>query len=415
MIDGRQSRRTGKARRCLGLLLLGTLTLGMSWARADSPAAPFPWVISSKDGEIVFKMVPAKWRVDEHGKVIVERDSFGAAYGLDADGNFVERWRTEGWYTFQAFLSEDGQYLVRMGPWASDRKDFTDLAIAFYDRGKLVKEYQVRDLVKDTSKLEMSVSHYMWSPEKQSEPNGIRGGLFHLVCIDKTAYDFNISTGEIISTEVDEEAQTRTEIYEKEAREAKLKGEKLLNSSSFKKDFEKVFTISQVEAPNSRRGLRRGGILFSEPEWRADLVPRVQLGLPGTVSAIFPIFDKDGLKVTLSREEILEALKKAVSHPFVRDSFTKKDGRELYLRITGDRLHWNASELQHLLTGVRKQAASETELRDWAEITIEFKNGSLPISLFLNVKSGEILYEDHSGSKLEPVLIDSAGTPIPNS
>jgi len=186
---------------------------------ADSPASPRPWVTVSKRGDFFFKMVPLKWKKrsdakdvlekDPFGNVreivdgeyVVEREPFGIVYKITEDGEFKEVWRTEGWYAFEGYLSEDGQYFVRFGPWASDQENHTDLAIAFYDRGKLLKKYQVKELIRKPDLLEDSVSHYMWRPATQTEPNGFYGGAFHLTMIDKTTYRFDFKTGAIISRE----------------------------------------------------------------------------------------------------------------------------------------------------------------------------------------------------------------------
>ncbi len=84
-------------------------------AIADSPAMPVPWVKTTERGNFLFKMVPPKWR-EEGENFVTERDAFGVAYQITEDGEFHELWRTNGWYTFEGYLSEDGKYFVRFGP-----------------------------------------------------------------------------------------------------------------------------------------------------------------------------------------------------------------------------------------------------------------------------------------------------------
>ena len=142
---------------------------------ADSPATPRPWVATSEGGDFFFKMVPPKWK-EEGDSYVVEREPFGVTYEISEDGEFKEVWRTEGWYTFEGYLSEDGRYFVRFGPWASDQENHTDLAIAFYDRAKLLKEYQVKELIRKPDLLEDSVSHYMWRPACSDQAKWILRG-----------------------------------------------------------------------------------------------------------------------------------------------------------------------------------------------------------------------------------------------
>ena len=44
-----------------------------------------------------------------------------------------------------------------MGPWATS---VDDLALAFYENGKPLKQYLIKDLVKDQLKLRYTVSHF---------------------------------------------------------------------------------------------------------------------------------------------------------------------------------------------------------------------------------------------------------------
>lgn len=71
-------------------------------AFADSERPPKPIFTSSHSGWHVFKMIP---------------NGLGVCYRIEQDGEFVEIWRTEGWYSSNVFLSNNGKYLVRMGPW----------------------------------------------------------------------------------------------------------------------------------------------------------------------------------------------------------------------------------------------------------------------------------------------------------
>jgi len=70
---------------------------------------------------------------------------------------------TEGWYSWQVFISIDGKHLARVGNWPrSFEHDPSEyVAIAFYQLGELVKSYTVSDLVPD-AELEHSISHYRY-------------------------------------------------------------------------------------------------------------------------------------------------------------------------------------------------------------------------------------------------------------
>lgn len=380
---------------------------------ADTVRSPYPWALASSDGRIVFKMVPAKWHIDEKNNMVIDRDSHGVAYRLDEAGNFVEQWRTEGWYAFRAFLSEDGRYLVRLGPWASDQEKHSDLAVAFYEEGKLLRQYEVRDLVKDPGKLEYSVSHYMWTPETQSRPPGLEGQIFRLVTIDKIEYLFDIATGEIEATSVDEGAKSRREIdQEKRAGEQK-KGERLLKAWPQRVGFEQKFVISGAEAPSSKVGRVTGGPLFPEPEWRAQFSPKRQSPIPQSVSAVFPISENGSMTVTLSPAEVLGALDQLASHPALAKRFGDDRPRSMTLRITGDRLNWNISMLESWLRPWRTAESDMPEWRDWAEIQVLFPQKPISETFFLNVKTGQLLYKPEAQPGEKAALLDRNGEKIP--
>lgn len=194
-------------KRSVALLLTGAAAL------ADSPAMPTPRVTVSRNAEFIFKQVPARW----NNEGVVTNEHVGIAYQLETDGTFRRLWRVEGWYAFQTFLSNDGHYLVRMGNWSGGQNPSReDLAVAFYDKGKLLAEYSTADLVKDHSKVSRSVSHYTWlahdvqifRPNYENEkpeplPELGWDNKFHLKTCDGISYAFDATTGKIISAKRD--------------------------------------------------------------------------------------------------------------------------------------------------------------------------------------------------------------------
>jgi len=154
-------------------------------------------------------MLPAHW----NHKGEVTRQPSGTAYHLQDNGSFRTLWRVKGWFAFQCFLADDGRYLVRMGDWAmGDEPSKKDLAVAFYDRDKLLNQFSTADLVKDKTKVLASVSHYFWlacdtaryDPDhdlKRAEPPpALDYEKFHLKTCDGIEYIFDITTGKIEET-----------------------------------------------------------------------------------------------------------------------------------------------------------------------------------------------------------------------
>jgi hypothetical protein len=189
-------------------LLLACL-MAITSLLADSPAPAVPLAFTSDSGsDVLFTMVPPKF--DKSYKV--ERDAFGVAYRVSADGSLKEIYRTKGWYSFQVFVSRDGRYIVRMGPWSVGHEPAKDdLAVAFYKDGKLLKEYSTAELVKDKSKVIATTSHYFWqapSPVDDGVSENMRlkirlhldyTNTFDLHTIDGLTYSFDVTTGKIKS------------------------------------------------------------------------------------------------------------------------------------------------------------------------------------------------------------------------
>lgn len=347
-------------------------------------------------------MVPEKYHF-ESGKKIVDRPAFGAASQLDENGELKEIWRVEGWYAFTGHLTNDGRYFVRMGPWASDQEGHSDLAVAFYDNGKLLKEYLVKDLIKDVTKLEYSVSHYQWQPEKQSKPTGFEdpyagallpsgpgSSLFHLVMIDHTTYDFDFTTGVISATGLDKGALSSNEIRSMAMAEAAQRGNALLQSSPEEARLKTLFEVSEVNASENSKTY---GVYFEGPEWSAKLTPKTAFKYPCEIHAIHPVSAEDKLLIGIKADELLAALKMIVEHPYVENRFSAHSAQGIRVRVAGDRLHWDTDELKELLALLKKNTDSLESFKLCAEVIVD-EPGHVYHSFYLNTQTGQIIKED---------------------
>lgn len=187
----------------LSITLMAFLCVtGFSYA--DSPAMPIPKVTSSEWNNIYFTMIPEQihFEKDAYDSVVVDKPAFGKAYKLKENGESELLWEVSGWYAFRVFISNDGQYLVRMGNWANGHKPAVDdLAVAFYKNGEELKSYSTSDLVLYPEKVESSVSHYVWKAKDREYPRMERDNKFKIKTIDGFIYTFDITTGEITDTE----------------------------------------------------------------------------------------------------------------------------------------------------------------------------------------------------------------------
>ena len=351
----------------------------------------------------MFKMVAPKWN-REAKESFIEKEPYGIAYEVLEDGEFKELWRAHGWYASHGYLSRDGRYFVRFGPWATDQENHTDLAIAFYDQGRLLKQYEVRELIKEPDKLEDSVSHYNWSPEKQSKADGFYYDVFHLVMVDKTTYDFDFTSGEIKVAGRDELAKSSHEIFDEKQAAARKKGLDLLEASPFQKAYREHFEIDHASAGE----WITSGCSLEGPAWSGELEPRRSLLHPASVSAQFPIKEDRYVEVKLTPQDIYGAIEKAFKHPFVKDRFSNGGATGIRLRIQGDRLHWNTPELLESIKKTKGEILSDRDVSHWAYFIVDAKDPSFT-SLYLDTQKGDIILEDMSRWPWEPFIIGPNG------
>jgi hypothetical protein len=189
-------------------ILLFAALLGIcSVLKADSPADPEPIVFTafeSSKRDVFVAMTPPEW--DFKAERYTHK-GFATAYRLTQAGKFLELYRISDVYSFEAFLSEDADLLVLMGPWCEGQEPkATDLAVAFYKGGKLLKQYSTADLVKKPDKVQASVSHYNWRADHDINAKGdishlrpkLDGRAFTLSTIDGLTYKFDATTGIVV-------------------------------------------------------------------------------------------------------------------------------------------------------------------------------------------------------------------------
>ena len=192
------------------ILTFVAIFLAAAMAKGDYPADPTPLIFTPEySGHVCFCMVP--WQYSKPDRKVV-REPFGILFRLTDDGKMEEVYRTEGWYSFKVYVSDDGRYLVQMGPWNSGFEvSEKHLALAFHKDGKLLKRYSTAEIVKDPDQIEHSSSHYRWMAPglDQKYPEAEKAALwpkldyhnkFTLNTLDGWTYVFDATTGEITST-----------------------------------------------------------------------------------------------------------------------------------------------------------------------------------------------------------------------
>jgi hypothetical protein len=173
----------------LAAFLMWSIIIFWSWAWADTPSLNKPFCVESSDSTIVLEMVPAE-RIGETGKgsgVARRKDTGAVLWTID-------------WFAHRVIVLSDGVSLIRMGPWATDRTAFSDLAVAFYRNGKEVRRYTVRELLHDKEKIIRTVSHYFWQDSSYPLALSLDEKRFTIFLIDGSICTFDPATGMIVPT-----------------------------------------------------------------------------------------------------------------------------------------------------------------------------------------------------------------------
>lgn len=158
-------------------------------ASADTPAPPRDYIKETENGKYVFVMLAPPERWSQKDPAI--RKTYKESGLYSNDGSSKPLW-TVYWYSFEVYPSSDGKHIVRMGPWASSTDQ---LALAFYENGKDLKQYFIKDLVRDELKLRYTVSHFFWKSDLKFND---KEDTISLKTTDGQSYLFSVKTGEII-------------------------------------------------------------------------------------------------------------------------------------------------------------------------------------------------------------------------
>lgn len=168
--------------------------------KADSIAAPTSYKKEVGNGKYVFVMLTT-----ESNKIMSKTNKEYSKSGLyENDGSVTPIWTVD-WYQYEGliFITDDGDHIASLGPWAtlsnSDKMDLNQLAISFYNKGSLVKQYYISDLVKNTSNISRSASHFEWRDNVEFDSNA---STFTVTTKDKNEYVFDVKNGNIIKKNI---------------------------------------------------------------------------------------------------------------------------------------------------------------------------------------------------------------------
>jgi hypothetical protein len=276
------------------------------------------------------------------------------------------------WYANEALVSNDGHYLVRFGRWAMDSKGHTDLAIAFYKDGVELKSYLVKDLVRDVSSVDESVSHYIWQATETKMPLGFSADekRFTVVTTDKLAYEFDVATGEIAKVHTDPTAMSGRDRWAADNKSQYDLARQYIAKSKQLPQFDEAFTFSQLSA-------KRGSVYPADEdgeEWFADMTPRDPKLARTMVEQIFFIDAKtDQVKVSTTPDKLEHVLAELGQVPFVKRLMDIDPSNDYRLRAAGLYLHWDSKEVARIIKAFPADQPKPPPMDKWIYFIIDTK------------------------------------------
>lgn len=110
------------------------------------------------------------------------------------DGSTKPLWTVD-WYAYSVLVASDGNHIIRRGPWATA---LADEAFTIFKQNKVIRSYQIGDLVDTELLLPHTAHHFRW--EEAMALDDYNHTLF-VSTLSKERYVFDLLTGETNSSE----------------------------------------------------------------------------------------------------------------------------------------------------------------------------------------------------------------------
>jgi len=196
------------------LVVLFLIMLLSTNALADSFAEPKPSKIELENGSKVFYMTPPKYVGDIYPQsgLYYNTEPPEPIYLISSNHSGISYFNE-----FNVFISNNGMSFAHIpiswhndnAPWNNkeswqtgqeDNNEYLTAALEFYEKGNLINQYTVSDLVTDNSKLEFSVTMVMWE-KGNSRSFDPESNTLSIKTVDGITYTFDITTGAILESD----------------------------------------------------------------------------------------------------------------------------------------------------------------------------------------------------------------------
>jgi hypothetical protein len=203
--------------RVLRFLAILAILVPVSAAFADKPGPPMTYTKTSPNKQFLFVMVSPdsleeevkRYNEDAAKKVRAIRTTYPKSGLYKNDGSKEPLWTVD-WFRGSVIVPSDGVHLVSVEytpPSKVRRNDplpkesLQQPALSFFAKGKLLRSYEVADLVDRPEQLSRSVSHFRWMKEHNILDQKQQ---LEVITYDGNNVLFDLKTGDIVKkTRVD--------------------------------------------------------------------------------------------------------------------------------------------------------------------------------------------------------------------
>jgi hypothetical protein len=194
-------------------LLAALALLPAGAALAGKPGPPMTYTKESADKRFVFVMIApdsletelTRWNEQTKARIKDIRTRYATSGLYKNDGSKEPLWTVD-WYRAGVAVPADGVHLVRFGRspfFRGKAKPLTKEALkveglAFFARGKLLREYSIAELVDRPEQLPRGASIFKWVKTRELLDGAQQ---FRIVTYDGNRVLFDLKTGKILKKE----------------------------------------------------------------------------------------------------------------------------------------------------------------------------------------------------------------------
>jgi hypothetical protein len=162
-----------------------------------------PFVVASANGQYAVKIVRlgrvpkgvTLEQFSDNPEKFPSLKPYIECYKIDEYGDLVSEWRCEGYFGSTGLIDDEGRYFILVESIIQDQPK-TARVLTFFDRGKVIKEYTLGNLLGNEAKLESTGPIQFWYKGGEKLLEIVNGKVFFQM-VDGRDVTFEVATGKM--------------------------------------------------------------------------------------------------------------------------------------------------------------------------------------------------------------------------